>query len=118
MAFPVAGVGMRVAVRVGVGVGTSARVVVAVGVGIGAPLSSRVVVAVGVRVGVAVVETLVGGAFPSPQHTAAPFARSPQVCSAPALMDVNAPVGGVDLPELLPPQHTAAPFVRSPQAWL
>ncbi len=59
MAFPVAGVGMRVAVRVGVGVGTSARVVVAVGVG--APLSSRVVVAVGVRVGVAVVETLVGG---------------------------------------------------------
>ena len=24
-----------------------------------------------------------------PQHTAAPFARSPQVCEPPALMDVN-----------------------------
>ena len=52
------GVGVRtsarvvVAVRVGVGVGTSARVVVAVGVRIGAPLSSRAIV--GVRVGVAV----------------------------------------------------------------
>ena len=73
MAFSVAGVGMLVAVRVGVGAPLSSRATVGVRVGV-----AVVEMLVGVRVGVAVVETLVGVRV--------------------GVAVVETPVGGVDSP--------------------
>ena len=56
----------------------------------------------------------------SPQQTAEPSERSPQVCTPPLLMDENrSDGGGVPWPRSnsLAPQHTALPSERSPHVW-
>ena len=60
---------------------------------------------------------VVSGECMSPQQSATPKIRIPQVCSPPAETVTNSPSGVLACPLVLVPQQVTVPSVRIPQVW-